>query len=130
MDTLGQDFRFALRGIWKRPGFSLVVIITLALGIGANTAIFSVVNAVLISPLPYHEPSQLVVVSQKNVQKNLSQLPTSHLNLRDWQTQNQCFTHLAGLRGEAMSLTDGTEPERVNVLRASVNILALLGVQR
>ncbi|HEX4947693.1 MAG TPA: ABC transporter permease, partial [Blastocatellia bacterium] len=128
METLIQDLRFAVRGLLKRPGFSLVIIVTLALGIGANTAIFSVVHAVLLAPLPYPEPSQLVVLSQKNTQKNLSQQPTSYPNLRDWQAQNQCFTHLAALRGEAMSLTDGTEPERVSVLRSSVNILSLLGV--
>lgn len=129
MENLGKDLRYAVRSLRKRPGFTLIVLLTLTLGIGANTAIFSVVHAVLLAPLPYPQPEQLVVLTAKNEKTGLTQRPVSYLNLKDWQAQNQVFEHLAGLRAESFSLTDRQEPERVSVLRASVNILALLGVK-
>ena len=124
-----QDLRFALRSLRKRPGFSLVVMLTLALGSGANTAIFSVVNAVLLSPLPYGAPERLVALFAKSEQRNLSQRPLSYPNFQDWRAQNQSFEHLAAVRGESFSLTDKGEPERVNGVRVSTNILSLLGVK-
>ncbi len=124
-----QDLRFALRGLRKRPGFSLVVIITLALGVGANTAIFSVVNAVLLSPLPYGQPDRLVVLWAKNDKKNLTQQPVAYHNFKDWRAQNQAFEQLAAIRGESFSLTDRSEPERVSGVRVTTNILTLLGVR-
>ena len=129
MDSLLQDLRYAVRCLRKRPGFSLVVIFTLALGIGANTAIFSVVHAVLLSPLPYQEPDRLAVLWAKNEKKNLTQWPVSYLNMVDWRAQNQVFEHLAAIRNESFSLTDRDEPERVNALRVSVNIFSVLGVK-
>ena len=129
MENLWKDLRFALRGLRKRPGFALVVVLTLALGIGANTAIFSVTHAVLIAPLPYHEPDRLVGLWTKNDKKNLTQQPVSYPNLKDWKERNQAFAHVAGVRGESFSLTDRSEPERVSGLRVSVNILSLLGVK-
>ncbi len=133
MESLWQDLRFAVRSLRKRPGFTLLVLLTLALGIGANTAIFSVVNAVLLAPLPYRQPEQLVVLSAKNDKKGVSQQPVSYPNVKDWKEQNQVFAQLAGVRGESFSLTgsltDRTEPERVAGLRVSANILSLLGVQ-
>lgn len=129
METILSDVRIALRGIAKRPGFNLVIILTLALGIGANTAIFSVVHAVLLSALPYPQADQLVSLSSKVELKNLTQQPVSYLNARDWIRQNQGFAQMAALRSENQNLTDGTEPLRVNTVRASANILTLLGVQ-
>jgi putative ABC transport system permease protein len=129
MESFLQDLRYAVRSLRKRPGFTMVVISTLALGIGADTAIFSVVHAVLLSPLPYHEPDRLVVLWQKNDKLGLTQRPVSYPNVIDWQAQNQVFEHLAAIRGESFSPTDGDEPERVNVLRVSANILSLLGVK-
>ncbi|MFN0121922.1 MAG: ABC transporter permease [Blastocatellia bacterium] len=129
MESLWKDLLFAVRGLRKRPGLTLLVLLTLALGSGANTAIFSVVNAVLLAPLPYRQPEQLVALSAKNDRKGVTQQPVSYPNLRDWQEQNQVFAQLAGMRGESLSLTDGDEPGRVAGLRVSVNILSLLGVQ-
>jgi len=129
MESLWKDFRYALRGLRKRPGFTLVVALTLTLGIGANTAIFSVVHAVLLAPLPYHEPDRLVVLTAKNDKRNLTQRPVSYPNVKDWRERNQVFEQLAGLRGESFSLTDRSEPERVNGLRVSANILSLLGAK-
>ncbi|MGH9836434.1 MAG: ABC transporter permease, partial [Blastocatellia bacterium] len=129
MESLWKDFRYALRGLRKRPGFTLVVTLTLTLGIGANTAIFSVVHTVLLAPLPYHEPDRLVVLTAKNDKRNLTQRPVSYPNVKDWKERNQVFEQLAGLRGESFSLTDRSEPERVNGLRVSANILSLLGAK-
>src|SRR5215467_3207270 len=112
MESLWKDLRYAIRSLSKRPGFAAVIILTLTLGIGANTAIFSVVHAVLLAPLPYQDPDRLVALWAKNDQKNLTQQPISYPNLRDWKDRNQVFTQLAGLRGESFSLTDRSEPER------------------
>src|SRR5436190_22301472 len=83
IEGLFNGVRYAIRSLGKRPGFSLVVILTLALGIGANTAIFSVVHAVLLSPLPYGEPDKLVVLSAKNEKLNLTQQPIAYPNIVD-----------------------------------------------
>src|SRR5215207_5236157 len=124
-----NDLRFAVRSLLKRPGFALVVIITLALGIGANTAIFSVVNAVLLSPLPYKEPERLVAVWAKSTNRNLTNQPVSFLNYTDWKEQNQTFEQLAAVRAESLNLTGQGEPERVNGVKITVNILSTLGVR-
>jgi len=129
VENLFQDIRLAVLSLLKRPAFSLVVIFTLALGIGANTAIFSVVNAVLLSPLPYGEPDKLVVLWAKNEKKSLTQQPISYPNIADVKEQNRVFQYVAAIRGESFSLTDRDEPERVNGLRVSTNILSLLGVK-
>ncbi len=124
-----QDLRIAWRSLRKRPGFTVVVVFTLALGIGANTAIFSVVNAVLLAPLPYGQPERLVALFAKNEKKNLTQRPVAYANFKDWRAQSQNFEQLAAVRGESFSLTDRDEPERVNGVRVTTNILSLLGVQ-
>lgn len=123
-----KDLRFAVRSLARRSGFTLVVVITLALGIGANTAIFSVVNAVLLSPLPYKEPERLVAVSARSNVRNLTNQPVSFLNYTDWREQGQAFENLAAIRAESLSLTGRGEPERLNGVKVTVNILATLGV--
>jgi predicted permease len=124
-----QDLRFAWRSLRKRPGFTLVVVFTLALGIGANTAIFSVVSAVLLAPLPYGQPERLIALFAKNERRNLRQNPVSYANFQDWRAQSQSFEQMAAVRGESFSLTDRGEPERVNGARVTTNILPLLGVR-
>src|SRR5215813_7523560 len=123
-----MNVRYALRNLLKRPVFSLIVIFTLALGIGANTAIFSVVDAVLLAPLPYGDPARLVVLWAKNEKQNLTQQPVSYPNIVDLKQANDVFEHLSVVRGESFSLTDRDEPERVTGVRVSTNILTLLGV--
>ena len=129
MNSFLQDLRYGARVLWKSPGFTLVAVITLALGIGANTAIFSVVDAVLLRPLPYADPDRLVTLWAKNEQRGLTQRPVSYPNFADWREQNQVFEHLAAIRAESFSLTDGGEPERLSGIRVTTNILPLLGVQ-
>ena len=128
MESFSRNVRYALRNLRKRPVFSLIVVFTLALGIGANTAIFSVVDAVLLAPLPYGDPDKLVVVWAKNEKQNLTQQPISYPNIVDLKQANHVFEHLSAVRGELFSLTDRDEPERVTGVRVSTNILTLLGV--
>ncbi len=127
--TMLKDLRLAVRSLRRRPGFTLVVVITLALGIGANTAIFSVVNAVLLSPLPYREPERLIAVWAKSEVRGLTNQPVSFLNYTDWNEQNRAFEELAALRAESLNLLGRGEPERVNGVRVTVNILKTLGVK-
>jgi putative ABC transport system permease protein len=129
MNTLLQDLRHGVRMLRKSPVFTSVAVITLALGIGANTAIFSVVDAVLLRPLPYKDPDRLVVLWAKNEQKNLTQRPVSYANYVDWRQQSNAFDQLAAIRPESLNLMDGGEPERLSGLRVTTNILSLLGVQ-
>src|SRR6516165_4729074 len=128
MGILFQNARYAVRNLGRRPLFSLVVIVTLALGIGANTAIFSVIDAVLLAPLPYGDPGKLVVLSGRNDKQNLAEQPVSYPNIIDLKQANDVFEHLSVVRGESFSLTDRDEPERVTGVRVSTDILTLLQV--
>src|SRR5205085_12097925 len=102
MQTLWQDFRFGVRLLMKQPGFTLVAVLTLALGIGANSAIFSVVNAVLLRPLPLPEPEQLVKLWENK--PDMIQGTTSVLTLNDWRAQNDVFTGIAAYQFTSFSL--------------------------
>src|SRR6476646_1227833 len=97
-NLLFQNVRYALRNLRKRPVFSLIVVFTLALGIGANTAIFSVVDAVLLAPLPYGDPDKLVVLWAKNEKQNLTQQPVSYPNILDLKEANHVFERLSVVR--------------------------------
>src|SRR5437867_10622565 len=99
MESFFQNVRYALRNLRKRPLFSLIVIFTLALGIGANTAIFSVVDAVLLAPLPYGDPNRLVVLWAQNEKQNLTQQPVSYPNVVDLKQANDVFERLSAVRG-------------------------------
>ncbi|HEV3278144.1 MAG TPA: ABC transporter permease [Terriglobia bacterium] len=123
MESFIADIRYALRMLRKNPAFTVVAILTLALGIGANTAIFSVVNAVLLRPLPYQDSDRLVVVLHYGV------APVSPGNFLDWQRQNHVFTAMGAAEYWTPNLTGIDEPERVWALHISSDILPLLGVQ-
>src|SRR5262245_53749886 len=99
MNTLLQNLRFAFRQAIHKPLFTVVAVLTLALGIGATTAIFSVVNAVLLNPMPYHEPDQLVQFWETNPLKNWTEATIAPANLFDWQSQNQSFAEIAAYMG-------------------------------
>jgi putative ABC transport system permease protein len=122
-----SDLRYALRGLLARPGFSLVAILTLALGIGANTAIFTVVNAVLLRPLPFHDPDRLMLVLERNGPFPTTQT-TSWQNYVDWRDQSRSFENFGAFRNLTMTLGGGTEPERIPAKMLSATVLPALGV--
>ncbi|MFY9608430.1 MAG: ABC transporter permease [Blastocatellia bacterium] len=129
MELLLADIRYAARTLFKRRLFALVAVLTLALGIGANTAIFSVVNAVLLSPLPFEKPDELSMIWGKTAAANLYQQPVSVPDYRDLKEQNHVFEQITATRGQAFNLTGGDEPERITGVRASVNLFSLLRVR-
>ena len=128
MSTLLQDLRYGVRMLLKHPGVSLVAIVTLALGIGANTAIFSVVNTVLLRPLTYRDPERLVSLWE-NVPIH-GRWRASPGNFHDWKKQNTLFEGIAAYGGSSMSLTgDGGEPEQLNGSRVSSGYFAVVGAE-
>ena len=129
MEMLLADLRYAARLLIKRPVFTAVSILTLSLGIGANTAIFSVVNAVLLNPLPYADPSTLTLLWLQHPSTNQFQQPVSFPDFNDWQAQSQSFEQIVANRTQAVNLTDGDEPERVNGARVSSGFFSMLRVR-
>jgi putative ABC transport system permease protein len=123
---LWQDLRFGARMSLKQPGFTLIVVLTLALGIGANTAIFSVVNGVLLKPLPYGEPERLVW--WWGVQPQLKQAPFAPADFLDYQAQSRSFEQIVAYRNLSFTLTGNGQPELVDGRIVSANYFALLGV--
>jgi putative ABC transport system permease protein len=129
METLLKDIRYGIRGLLKRPGFTVIALITLALGIGANTAIFSVVNAVLLRPLPYQKPEELVIVWEDATIVGFPQNTPAPANYVDWKNQNQSFADMAASYETSFNLTGDGEPERVSSYAVTANFFPLLGVQ-
>jgi putative ABC transport system permease protein len=133
IETLIQDLRYGARTLIKNPVFTMVAVLTLALGIGANTAIFSVVNGVLLSALPYYEPERLVMVWADRpilqAQIGISDFPVAVADFIDWRNQNQVFEQMAAMFAGRMNLTGGGEPESVFALRASASIFPLIGAR-
>ncbi|HEV2835060.1 MAG TPA: ABC transporter permease [Pyrinomonadaceae bacterium] len=127
LEDLVQDARYAFRSLRKHPGFTLVAILTLALGIGANTAIFSVINAVLLRPLPYAEPDRLVVLLETISERPIG---VSYPNFVDWRNQQSVFENVAAVRQrESFNLTGEGESERLQGRLVSANFLSTLGVK-
>ena len=126
METLFQDLRYGIRQLRKSPGFAAVAIITLALGIGVNTIIFSVVNGVLLSPLPFTAPDQLVTLHENK--PNFEGGSLSYPNFRDWQKDNHTFSSMAIARLYGFSLTRAGEPEQINGELVSSDFFPTLGV--
>ncbi len=127
MQTFWQDIRYGLRMLVKNPGFTAIAIVTLALGIGANTALFTVVNGVLLNPLPYQEPERLVALYAKT--KEFSQSSISYPNFLDWQRENRSFTALAAFRADDLNLAGVGEPERLRTEMISATFFPILGVK-
>jgi putative ABC transport system permease protein len=127
MTSLMQDLRYGLRTLARSPGFTVVAMIVLALGIGANTAIFSVVDAMLLRPLPYADAGRLVFLSEHSEQ--VPDMSISYLNYLDWERQNSVFSQIAVFREDSLNLTGVDRPERVEVWSASRNFLTTLGVK-
>ncbi|HEV1283782.1 MAG TPA: ABC transporter permease [Bryobacteraceae bacterium] len=129
MSTLLADLRFAFRMLVKRPGFTSVAVLALALGIGANTAVFSVLRGVVLRPLPYNDPDRLVAIWESNPKSTVLREPSSPPNLKDWIDRNQCFTAMAGYTANSSPLTDSSEAEMLNTGHVTANYFELLGVR-
>ncbi len=127
MDTLRQDLRFGARTLRKSPGFALVTVLTLALGIGANTAIFSIVYGVLLNPLPYKEPSRLVLLNETT--PKVGKVSVSYPNFLDWRAQTSQFAQMAAVCGVGFNFAGVTQPESIGGEAVSSNFLSLLGVK-
>src|SRR5215469_15924016 len=127
MDQLGKDLRFSLRMIRNSPGFTIIAVLTLALGIGANTAIFSFVDAVLLKPLPYPHPEQIVMVWEKPPEGHRNAIST--LNFLDWKHQNGVFTAMAAETGGSVTLTGGDRPLQLQGSRVSAPYFDILGIK-
>jgi len=127
VEFIWQAMRYGARLLLKAPGFTLVAVLTLALGIGANTAIFSVVNFVLLRPLEYANPDQLVMLWERNTKKGWNESPTSFANFVDFR-DNAKSVELAAFTDTNFNLSGGDQPERVAGLRVSANLFSLLGV--
>src|SRR5882762_6574453 len=121
------DSRLAIRMLWKQPAFTAIAVVTLALGIGANTAIFSVVNAVLLRPLPFPNAEQLVLVSDDLTGRQLTNVGMSVPELHDLQKRSEVFDQLSAVWPVDANLTGSDRPERIELLAVSPNYFSLLG---
>src|SRR5262249_5521415 len=128
METVWQDARYGARMLVKRPGFTLIAVITLALGIGAVAAIFSVVDAVLLRPLPYKEPERIALVQQHMPKLGWYYGGVSAPELLDYMAGNETFAEMAGYGIINLNLTGDGEPQRLQVARVSPSLFPLLGV--
>lgn len=127
METLLQDLRYGLRMLLKSPAFTAIAVLTLAIGIGANTAIFSVINGVLLNPLPYPEPNRLVMLYDQS--QAFNQMSVSYLNFQDWRRNSKSFEHMAAFRPDDFNLTQVEEPDHVEGELVSSDFFATLGIE-
>jgi len=128
MSKLFPDLRYALRTMWKRPGFTLIAVATLALGIGANTAIFSVINALLVKPLPFANQDRIMAIWDRNPSRGVEHNEVAMANYLDWRAQNSTFDQLALYRWWSTNVTGGDTPERVQGFLVTANFLDVVGV--
>jgi hypothetical protein len=131
MQHILSDLKFAFRQLLKNPGFTIVAVVTLALGIGGNTAIFSVINAVLLKPLPYHEPDRIMMIWTDNPKYNLGfhELPPSQHDLMDWRSQANSFEQIAGVSSATVDLDRGDSSQRIGAVSVTANFFSTLGIQ-
>jgi putative ABC transport system permease protein len=129
VSDLSRDLRYGLRMLLKNPGFTIVAVVALALGIGANTAIFSVVNTVLLRPLPYQDQDRLVMVWEDNSKQGFPRDTPAAANYVDWRDQNHVFENMAAIVEISFNLTGAGDPARIDGRRVSANLFSLLGVE-
>src|SRR5579862_4670433 len=132
MSRFLQDLKFATRHLLKSPGFTSVAILIMALGIGANSAIFSVVHAVLLEPLPFSDPDRLVQIWHVPPQTSfpgMTRFAVSAANFLDWQKQNHVFSEMALYSGSSYDITGQGKPETIRAGRVTANFFSVLGVQ-
>src|SRR5438477_5920889 len=126
METLFRDVRFGIRSLLKQPAFTGIAIVTLALGIGGNTAMFSVINAVLLRPLPYTQPDRLVWMSESG--DEVANRPLSYPNFVDWRARNQVFDSMSTYRTWSMSLTGMSAPQNIRAGMVAADYFQVMGV--
>jgi putative ABC transport system permease protein len=126
MSSIWQDLRYALRSLRLNPAYTTIVLATLALGIGANAAIFSVADAVMLRPFPYPDMNRIIAMTENTREGQL--MSVAYPNFQDWLAQNQSFEHLGLFRGTIANLTGGDQPERLSVAYASSGVFATMGV--
>ena len=130
MKNVWQDVRYGARSLLKKPGFTFVAVLTLALGIGANSTIFSFVNAILLRPLPYAQPERLVNLDENSSKQGVASMGVSFPNFQDWREQNKSFEDIAAYGEDTYTLTGGgAEPEQLPGARISSGLFEILGVQ-
>jgi putative ABC transport system permease protein len=129
MDTLLQDLRYCFRAALRNPGMTMVAVLTLTVGIGANTAIFSVVYAVWLQPLPFREPNDLMWLTETKVAEGANAIPVSPATFIDWRSQQTRFDQLAAYSEGSYTITGGTEPEELASASVSFELLPMLGVR-
>jgi putative ABC transport system permease protein len=127
MQTLWQDLRYGMRILAKKPGFTAVAVLTLALGIGANTTIFSLVDAALLRPLPYAHAEQLILISESS--HGVGQHSPSYPDFLDWRDQSRSFAQMAAVNNRGFNLSGVTQPENIGGYAVSPNLLSMLGVR-
>jgi putative ABC transport system permease protein len=128
MDSFWNDFKYAVRVMAKRPGFTAIAVITIALGIGANTAIFTVINAVVLRPLPFPDPDKIVILTENNFAKGWNQFSIAPANFLDWRDQTKSWAEISAFDGKSFNLTGQGEPERLRGAAVSANLFRLLAV--
>src|SRR5580692_5441635 len=128
MPTLLADLRYGLRLLRQAPGFTLIAVCALALGIGANTAIFSTLDAVLLRPLPYADPDRVMMVYEDASAIGFARNTPAPANYFDWQAQNHVFTDIAATRGRSLGITGDGSPEQIYGLAVTPNFFSVLGV--
>ena len=129
MGNWAQDIRYSFRKLRQSPGITAIAVLALALGIGANSAIFSVVNTTLLRPLPFRDPDQLVMVWENNLKKGVNQIALSPANYADFRDQSQSFSEMAALRPGNFTITGGAEPERVPGAMVTPGLFQMLDVR-
>ncbi|MDQ3175201.1 MAG: ABC transporter permease [Acidobacteriota bacterium] len=129
MDSLLRDLRFSVRSLLKRPTLTIIAIITLAIGIGANSAIFSVVNALLLKPLPFNELDRIVAIWEKQPSQGMERNEVALANYLDWRSQNNSFEHIGLYRWWSTNLTGIEPPERVQGFLVSANFFDVVGMK-
>src|SRR5215204_4514736 len=128
MDTFLRELRYSARMLIKSPGFTAVAVLALTLGIGANTAIFSIVNSVLLRPLPYSDPARLVQLWEAKPALGRNEIPASYPNFADWRDQNHVFEQVVVYSEWSFNLTGTGQPERIRSAVVSPAFFSALGI--
>src|SRR5271165_7130472 len=121
------DLRYSCRALLRNPGFAAVSVLALALGIGANTAIFTVVNSVLLQPLPFHRADQLVRIRERNLKAGFPQFSLSPGNYLDFRDHNHSFSGITAFQGRDFNLAGGTQPERLRGANVTMDFFQVMG---